>query len=187
MLETEVPQKPLTVQELAKMIPDPEVGQALYKGFDALLQNLGTTERYQKGILWDILASPFGGNYFRNLSTEVEMGKEKIPFYLYRPLSNDFKDEIYVDIGMRTSKGERVALWLNSTGQVHWKYLDRSVIGQGLGTESPTQNDLSIHAEVLLKFIEQRSTRIDEAIATLDEAKKTLDRLQERFLKAKTK
>ena len=132
-METEKPHKPTSLEEIAELNPNAKEVTALHDGFKKLILEKGTNQK-------------IGPLLFRSkvrvLSQEMKIKDKSIRVAAW--MSGNGKPEkqnINVDIGMRTSRNERVYLVLSARSRAWWE--------PDFQTESPTREDLNIFSEAL--------------------------------------
>lgn len=145
--------KPQNLEELAELQPSVKDVTEVRNGFEKVLQERGHMARYVPGILGDIGLALYGGNRALGFSFQIDIEGGEIPVFVFRRKSrHPERENLLIDIGMRTSDGERIRLMINPDNRADWVYLDRSMIGRGFRVSSPTANDLKLYKEVLRKL-----------------------------------
>lgn len=133
-----------SLTELAEINPSAESVKELREAFEEMLQ--------QKGIEYKELGFiPLFPETYVGFSTEIEFESKKITFSIHRRrCKQPSYVSLYVDIGMRTSGGERVTLEFTPDGQARWLSLDRSLFtNRTFPGHFPTKKDLELYRQVI--------------------------------------
>ena len=140
-MQAESPRRITSLSELADINPSDESIKELRKAFEEALQQKGS--EFKEPGLFPVR--------FIGFSTEAVVGEKKIPVSIFRRKSRYPEHvSLYVDIGMRTSDGERVRLEFRPDGKIGWLSLDRSLFtNRTFPGSTPTKNDLELHRQVL--------------------------------------
>ena len=130
--------------KVAEISQNKEGIENLYNGYKDLLDNYGGNGDKIKGV-GAILS--FGLKKIK-ITTEVMVEGKNIPITVSQLRTKRSNGYLMINMGTRIGHDELVYLQL-SKKRASWWYPERSLLGETLKKESPTEKDLCFHAKVL--------------------------------------